>query len=197
MSSQRSPSGSVRITPSDHNTVAPSVDNTHAEPTGSSRLEGRVALIHNPHIHTEDLSLTELISQAFKSQRLADGEKHPADDIIAAFLDSDASAHYPCELESIVLNSRDADLVAATLQCVARFEPPWADWRKTDLVRNALRNEDICVRDAAVRAAESWLCPDIVTELERHQDNASWLQEYINEVIADAGYVTTIRSPQG
>jgi hypothetical protein len=131
--------------------------------------------------------LTEHLSDAFSLRQIADGEEHPADHIIGAFLDSDASEPYPCELEAIILQSKNADLVAATLQCVARFEPPWADWRKTNLVHSALQASDVCVRESAVRAAESWLCPDVVTELERHQDTEPWLQEYIREVIADAG----------
>ena len=184
MSSQHLPSGSVRITTSEHDTVAPSADVAHTEPTRIFGLERGVALIQNPR--TEYPSLTERIVEAFKSQPLADGEEHPADGIIAAFLDSDASARHPCELESIILQSQDADLVASTLQCVARFEPPWADNRKANLVRRGLGSDDVSVRDAAVRAAESWLCRDIVIELERHKDSVTWLQEYIDEVIADA-----------
>ena len=139
------------------------------------------------HVPADEPSLTVRLSDAFGDRPLADGEEHPADDIIASFLGSEVSKTYPSELEAIILRSEDVDLVAATLQCVARFEPPWADWRKTDLVRSALQSNDVCIRDAAVRAAESWLCPDILTALERHQDTEAWLQEYIREVIADAG----------
>ena len=161
------------------------------------RTVSTVPTVPSDHIPTDNPALTAGLLGAFRSSPLADGEEHPADGIIAAFLASDASGPYPCELEAIILQSQDADLVAATLQCVARFEPPWADWRKTDLVRNALQAEDVCVRDAAVRAAESWLCPDLVKELERHQDSVPWLQEYIDEVIADAGLITAIRGAQG
>ena len=142
------------------------------------------------HVPADEPSLAVRLSDAFGARPLADGEEHPADDIIASFLGSAVSKTYPSELESIILQSEDADLVAATLQCTARFEPPWSDERKTDLVRSALQSDDVCIRDAAVRAAESWLCPEIVTELERHQDSEPWLQEYISEVIADAGYVS-------
>ncbi len=143
--------------------------------------------IQRTTISSAPTTLAARLSDVFGARPLADCEEHPADDIIASFLASDVSKPYPSELEAIVLQSEDSDLVAATLQCVARFEPPWADWRKTDLVRNALQSNDVCIRDAAVRAAESWLCPDIVTELEQHQDTEPWLQEYIREVIADAG----------
>lgn len=129
--------------------------------------------------------LADRLTEAFRASPLADGEAHPADDIIAAFLDSDAGEDYPSDLETIIFQHQDAGLVAATLQCAARFEPPWSDDRKTNLVRSALQASDVGVRDAAVRAAESWLCPDIVTTLERHQDTEPWLQEYIREVIAD------------
>ena len=180
MSSQRMPSEPVQVAPVDHHTVALPMDNAGAESATSPALAGRVGLAHG----AGGTSLTERLSEAFKAQPLADGEEHPADDIISAFLSSDAGKLCPCELETIVLRGENADLVAATLQCAARFDLPWSDERKTNLVRNALRDNDVCVRDAAVRAAESWLCPEIVTELERHQDSEPWLQEYISEVIA-------------
>ena len=155
-------------------------------------LQGRVGIIGR----SGGLLLTKRLSEAFKLQPIRDGEEHPADVIITAFLASDASKPHPCELETIILESNDADLVAATLQCTARFEPPWSDARKADLVRHALRNADVCVRDAAVRAAESWLSPDVLAELEAHQDSESWLQEYIDEVIADADQLIPMRSTQ-
>ena len=181
MSSQRVPSEPVQVTPVDHHTVVLPMDNAYAESATRPAEAGRAGFISS----AGEASLTERLTEAFKAQPLADGEEHPADDIISAFLSSEAGKLYPCELEAIVLQGEDADLVAATLQCTARFEPPWSDERKTNLVRNALRNNDVCVRDAAVRAAESWLCPEIVTALERHQDSEPWLQEYISEVIAE------------
>lgn len=149
-----------------------------------------------PHDFAGGYSLTARLAAAFSALPLADGEEHPADDIIEAFFDTDASKVYPSELEVIILQSQDADLAAATLQCTARFEPPWSDERKANLVRYCLRADDVCIRDAAVRAAESWPCPDVITELERHRDSVAWLQEYIDEVIADANQLASVRGAQ-
>ena len=140
--------------------------------------------------------IAELLAAAFERQPLIDGEAHPADAIISDFLESDTSIAYPSALESIVLRYHDANLAAATLQCAARFEPRWSDWRKADLVRNGLRADNIGLRDAAVRAAECWICPEVIQVLENHQDQTPWLQEYIDEVIADADFLAAIRGAQ-
>lgn len=141
-------------------------------------------------------ALTELLAAAFERQPLLDGEAHPADDIIARYLESDASIAYPSALENIILHHQDSDLVASTLQCAARFEPRWTDSRKADLVRSGLQSDDIVIKDAAVRAAECWICAEIIQVLENHQDQTPWLQEYIDEVIADADCLAAIRGAQ-
>ena len=138
-------------------------------------------------------TLTELLAAAFERQPLLDGEAHPADDIIANFLESDASIAYPSELENIVLHHQDADLAAATLQCAAHFEPPWSDSRKAELVRSGLQADDIVIKDAAIKAAESWISPEVIQVLANHHTQTPWLQEYIDEVIADADYLAAIR----
>lgn len=141
-------------------------------------------------------ALTELLAAAFERQPLLDGEAHPADDIIADFLESDRSIAYPSALENIILHHQDSDLVASTLQCAAHFEPPWSDSRKAALVQSGLQSDDIVIKDAAVRAAECWICAEIIQVLENHQDQTQWLQEYIDEVIADADCLAAIRGAQ-
>lgn len=140
--------------------------------------------------------LTELLAAAFERQPLIDGESHPADDIIAGFLESDRSIAYPSALENIILHHQDSDLVASTLQCAARFEPRWPDSRKAALVQSGLQADDIVIKDAAVKAAESWISPEVIQVLENHHTQMPWLQEYIDEVIADADYLAAIRGAQ-
>ena len=181
MSTQRATSPPVPVELPDDNKPALPTDNAYIARAADRTVPGRVGIIGN----ADGRLLTERLSEAFQLQPVVDGEEHPADVIIAAFLASDSGKPHPCALETIILGSEDTDLVAATLQCTARFEPPWSDERKANLVRNALRDTDICVRDAAVRAAESWLCPDVVTELEAHRDSESWLQEHIVALFGD------------
>ena len=140
--------------------------------------------------------LAEILSAAFGNHTLIDGEAHPADDIIAGFFKSESSIAYPSALENIILRHQDANLAAATLQCAARFEPRWPDWRKAELVRNGLQADDIGIRDAAVRAAEGWICADVIKALKIHRDKTPWLQEYIDEVIADADCLAAVRGAQ-
>lgn len=154
---------------------------------------GAVRIYHDfAEIPASDL--VGLLADAFGNQPLIDGEAHPADDIIAGFFESESSIAYPSALEDIVLRQQDANLSAATLQCAARLEPRWPDWRKAELVRNGLQADDIGVRDAAVRAAEGWICGDVIKALKMHRDATPWLQEYIDEVIADADCLAAIRS---
>lgn len=160
-------------------------------------VETRVTIYRKPSFaEVAGGSLVELLAAAFERQPLLDGEAHPADDIIADFLESDASIAYPSALENIILHHQDSDLVASTLQCAAHFEPRWTDSRKAALVRSGLQSDDIVIKDAAVRAAECWICAEIIQVLENHQDQTPWLQEYIDEVIADADCLAAIRGAQ-
>lgn len=160
-------------------------------------VKTRVTIYRNPSsAEVAGGSLVELLAAAFERQPLIDGEAHPADDIIARYLESDASIAYPSALENIILHHQDSDLAAATLQCAARFEPPWPDSRKAALVRSGLQADNIVIKDAAIKAAESWISAEVIQVLANHHTQTPWLQEYIDEVIADADCLAAIRGAQ-
>lgn len=121
----------------------------------------------------------------FEAEPLEDGMDHPAEQLIAEALDSEAREIVLGWIGGICLDPRNPAFSAAALLCVAR-QPAvgGAEWR-VELVRSGLAADDVELRDAAVQAAEIWGDPGFRQVLEAHSEPVPWLDEYVRGVIDD------------
>lgn len=138
----------------------------------------------------DDLTHAQLESQlqnAFEREPVEDGILHAAENIIRDALRSPVRQEMLEHLRSLALNAKDPVVAASTLRCLGRErEAGSASWR-TELVRAALKADDLLMRDAAIQAAETWGDKEIVEILQGHTETDEWLRSYLENVIADLG----------
>lgn len=84
-----------------------------------------------------------------------------------------------------------------TLKCLGRFSQPMTTARRwrvkneryvewcLEIVKDALKHDDIEMRDAAVQAAETWEGEDLIAVLQAHDEPVDYLSKYIEQVIID------------
>lgn len=119
---------------------------------------------------------------------IEDGCSHPGEMLINRTLakQGTASAQWIQAIYHENLNRRPS-IAAGILRCLGRLSRnvthPWG----VSLAISGLSNSDIEIRDAAVRALETWGGPESLEALERHLGNESvaWLADYTRRVIAD------------
>ena len=131
--------------------------------------------------------LTNRLWAAFDSEILEDGLEHPAEQIIDETVSSFAGQPIHQWFKAIALDIEQPSFASSVLRCLGRrpsFGP--IEWR-VDLVQDALRVQDVEIRDAAVQAVESWGDRALVEVIRKHTDREPWLQQYIQDVIDDIG----------
>lgn len=122
---------------------------------------------------------------SFDAEPFEDGMDHPAEQVIAAALESEDRDTTLQWISSACLESETPAFAAATLLCVARQSGiGTTEWR-AELVRRGLAADEIDLRDAAIQAAESWGDPGLGAILAVHSEPVSWLDEYRRGVIDD------------
>ena len=136
----------------------------------------------------DDLTRAQLerqLQNAFEREPVEDGILHAAENIIRDALRSPDRQKVLEHLRSFALNTRDPVVAASTLRCLGRErEAGSARWR-AELVRAALRADDLLMRDAAIQAAETWGNKEIVDVLQGHMETDEWLRSYLESVIGD------------
>lgn len=74
---------------------------------------------------------------------------------------------------------------ASVLRCVSRSNPIGnSEWR-AKVVATALGSKYLEIREAGVRAAESWADSELRTLLMKHNEQVEWLRDYADDVIDD------------
>ena len=135
----------------------------------------------------ERSQLSVRLQATFEADPLEDGMDHPAERIIAKVLEGAKDQYIYDLFRTFSLDATHPSFAASVLRCLGRHvNPGTASWR-TDIVRGALRMNDIEIRDAAVQAAELWGDKDMRGVLEAHSEQESWLRDYIRDVIDDLG----------
>ena len=76
-------------------------------------------------------------------------------------------------------------LSASLLRCIGRLDYTYVKGWGLEVVDDALRHEDPEVREAGIRALESWGGYDSLAMLRRHSDSELWLDTYVQQVILD------------
>lgn len=130
--------------------------------------------------------LETALRSTFDAEPLEDGVSHPAEDVVeAAVRVSDAALDW---LSDCVLDAGSPSFGASTLRCLSRLnDVGTAAWR-TGLVRDALANEDVQVRDAALQAAEAWGGVELLRALATHlsSEPVAWLRTAMQDVVENS-----------
>ncbi len=120
---------------------------------------------------------------AFDADALEDGIEHPAEHLIAAALRNQENSGIHDVLRSFSLDEQRPAFAASVLRCLGRQAAPGTSSWRVNLLGDALANEDIQIRDAAIQAAELWGDRALSEVLESHVEAEPWLRDYIVEVV--------------
>lgn len=123
---------------------------------------------------------------AFESEPFEDGMDHPADEVLESGLRSQERAPNLDWLASLYDGVESPTFIASVLRCLGRHDPGTTGW-KVGVVRRALAHDHLEVRDAALRAAESWAGVAMVRVLREHREPVAWLAGSIDQVVSDLG----------
>lgn len=119
----------------------------------------------------------------FEEELVEDCVEHPAQEVIHEALDSDNHSSVLNWLLEFACQQADPNFAASVLRCIGREEGiGYCGWR-SQIVASALSSEFLEVRDAGVRAAESWEDPYLLSVLVAHNESVGWLRDYLDSVI--------------
>ena len=135
----------------------------------------------------EKIQLETKLDIAFEANPLEDGIVHQAEQIIDNALRLSVNQDHLLDfLADMTVNIKHPDFAASVLRCLSRLQLGKSTWR-TKILQSALTSEDVEIRDTAVEAAETWQDIELRGVLQRHNESAPWLRNYIGDVIADLG----------
>jgi hypothetical protein len=134
-------------------------------------------------IDNDEGGFTAAIKSSFDNEPLEDGRCHSAETLLKMKI-----AEHPSEslqrLRSLVLDPLRPVLGASVLRCLGRLDSPGTpDWRSR-LVKDALNQPDVELRDAAIQAAELWVDKQVIEVLRAHHESEPWLGDYLQRVIS-------------
>jgi hypothetical protein len=122
---------------------------------------------------------------------MEDGITHPAEELIDEALRAGTS---DCRdwLSRVLVEHYEArpSISASIVRCVGRLEYDQVGHWGMHVADDALRHEDVEVREAAIRALEDWGGCEALRLLRSHRDSVAWLSEYVSQVIADLSETT-------
>ena len=139
---------------------------------------------HGTDITENFLKLERELDTAFEEMPFEDGVSHPAEVVLEDAFRSVGNSNPSKWFLQMIQDKREPYLTSSILRCLGRLQIGNSEWR-TKIVKEALANNDVEVRDAAVQAAESWGNSDVLEVLKKHTENIPWLRSYINGVIKD------------
>lgn len=134
----------------------------------------------------EDAFVTRLIA-SLEEEPIEDGRHHPAERLLAGVIERSPDA--ALWISSFVRStaSRRPAVAAAAMRCLGRLSggliSPWG----VDLAMDSLRSRSVEVREAAVRALESWGGARAVSALRAYlpDERVGWLRGYAEQVVVD------------
>ena len=138
--------------------------------------------------------LSQELRICFEVDQIESGMDHPAESVISCALAQTSHVYILDWLRSASLNSADPSFASSILRCLGRLDSPGDSSWRASLVRDALRLDDVEIRDAAAQAADSWADPELIAVLTQHREAAPWLQSYVREIIADLSKMHSVPS---
>lgn len=129
--------------------------------------------------------LAIVLHEAFETDPLESGFDHPAESIIAEALQTPEREQALEWIRAIALDASDPSFAALVLRCLGRIERPGTSRWRAGLIADALRLDEVQIRDAAAQAAESWADGNLTGVLATHEEPVPWLRQYVSEVVSD------------
>lgn len=120
---------------------------------------------------------------AFDLEPVEDGISHEAEIILQQQIESRDETNILRQLSCLVLSTESPSFTSSVLRCLGRRTDLGSRHWRTELIRDALSQDNLEIRDAAVQTAELWGGSDMRLILENHRETVSWLRDYISEVI--------------
>ncbi|RJP38960.1 MAG: hypothetical protein C4547_03960 [Phycisphaerales bacterium] len=150
-------------------------------------------------IQQQDIDSLDSEARRFRRQLVAaleedpieDGVSHPAERLIEqAFCDdADRARGWLSDALSAISPVRPGT-AASLLRCIGRIDYAQTGAWGLGVAADALRHGDPEVRDAAIRALESWGGNDCLVMLRGHHDPEAWLRSYVEQVTLDLSAAT-------
>ncbi len=123
---------------------------------------------------------------------IEDGVTHPAEHLIDKALRIDSADCQNWLSQALVeLYPTRPTLGASIVRCIGRLDYERVGEWGMHVVDDALRNRDVEVREAAIRALEAWGGRAALEMLRGHKDTKDWLNEYVQQVIVDLSGTTS------
>jgi hypothetical protein len=131
-----------------------------------------------------------LVAQLY-DEPIEDAVAHPAEGWIRKALERDSSGCLQALSEALRNSYVDrASLAASILRCIGRMSYGQVGRWGLRVADDALRHQDVEVREAAVRALEAWGCREGLAMLRSHHDVEAWLDDYVRQVVSDLSDTT-------
>ena len=149
------------------------------------------AEFHSGHTDDGDSELTFRstlsisLHSAFDRESLEDGMDHPAEKIIDEVLSKQRDWDALPALREICLNKEQSAFAASVLRCLCRNSRVGTNTWRSELIRDALKTDNLAIRDAAIQAAEHWGGHRTLAVLKQHTEPTPWLRDYLQDVIKD------------
>ncbi len=134
--------------------------------------------------------MIETVLSLLNEKPIEDGISHPAESYIEEELESGSDVR---ELYSWCYKNLRSDCssrLTGVLRCIGRLEKKVAGEEGGKLMLEALKNSDVGVREAAIRAFERWGGHDSIDILKKYVkfEPVNWLIDYASKVIEDPQY---------
>lgn len=125
------------------------------------------------------LTAGEIVA-ALDAEPFESGVAHPFEPRLAAALRASSTGLARCVAEVIATRG---DLHADLLRCIGRLPEHLAFEPLHGFMTEGLRSPSLRLRDAAVRALETWGSEEAREILRRHDEPVPWLRDYIRRVL--------------
>ena len=136
-------------------------------------------------VDAEASRLALRLSRSFEMEPLENGMNHPAENLLADAIRRPDNGAMIARIAEWCHDESRPEFASSVFQCVARQEDPGTHSWRVAIVRRALNASQVQIRDAAVRAVDSWEDPQLLPLLETHKESVPWLARYIRAVVDD------------
>jgi len=130
------------------------------------------------------LLLESQILSRLEADPVEDGSSHPAEDIISTLIENLGIFANDWIFKKLSTDCWGTSIKAEFLHLLARQYSSSKDWR-CRVVQLCLSSPCIELRDSAIRAIETWDDVGLITCLQAHKEQCTWLADYIQRVIQD------------
>ena len=119
----------------------------------------------------------------FNAEPVEDGMDHEAERTLQNAFNEYSYDELLIWLLEFCSDSDHPVFASSVLRCLACIPLPGSkEWRIT-LIENALIQDDVEIREAAIQAVEHWEEIDLINLLQKHHDKDDWLDRYANSVV--------------